>query len=85
MGSLHMQLKRILSQKYNDIDFNVGQREKLPPLINMTLRKAMTSGWADQVHLDFEICLLQTPFGAKYYTLQLMQRDFVCMTTSMVF
>lgn len=49
MEALHLQLKRIMSQKYSDMDFNVESSEKLSPLVALTLKKAMTAGWADQV------------------------------------
>lgn len=49
MAALHAQLKRIISQKYDDIDFAHSGRSQLSPLVSLTLKKAMTSGWADQV------------------------------------
>ena len=49
MAALHAQLRRIISQKFEDTDLSLSMKAQLPPLISLTLKKAMTSGWADQV------------------------------------
>ena len=51
MAALHAQLRRIISQKFEDTDFSLSMKTQLPPLISLTLKKAMTAGWADQVQM----------------------------------
>lgn len=51
MAALHAQLRRIVSQKFEGTDFSLGMKAQLPPLVSLTLKRAMTSGWADQVLL----------------------------------
>ena len=60
MNALHAQLKRIAAQKYGDINFDVRPIDKVPPVAGLALRRAITSGWADQVQdLLFIRCLIE--------------------------
>ena len=50
MAALHVQLKRIVAQKFEDVDLDTkSSTGTLPTSVTMALKKAMTSGWADQV------------------------------------